>query len=136
MAFCGNCGSPINGGKFCPKCGASLEQMSIQKDAVYPSTFNQKPPSRIVGIIGALVVAVVLMLVLTKKSSLANEPCDYCNRSPSMAFETSDGSMAYVCKECSKECMICHKKATKHYENLIGTIVFVCDDCYKEVTDD
>ena len=56
MAYCGNCGSPINGGKFCPKCGASLEQMSIQKDAVQPSTFNQKLPSRIVGIIGAFLL--------------------------------------------------------------------------------
>lgn len=50
-----------------------------------------------------------------------------------MEYKTSDGSKAYVCKDCSKECAWCGKKATKHYENMLGMVVFVCDDCYKEV---
>lgn len=50
-----------------------------------------------------------------------------------MEYKTSDGSKAYVCKDCSKECALCGKKATKHYENMLGMVVFVCDDCYKEV---
>lgn len=60
-----------------------------------------------------------------------DKPCDWCSNRPSVAYKTSDGSYAYVCRKCSKTCKLCGEKADRHYENLIGTMVFVCDDCYK-----
>lgn len=64
---------------------------------------------------------------------LVDEYCDWCGDSPSYAYETSDGSMSYVCPECSSECFFCGEKATRHYENLLGSMVFVCDDCYEDM---
>lgn len=140
MAYCGNCGTQIKGGKFCPKCGSPIGDMLDDENDKTPLATGQKSQNKhsrsVIGVIVALIIGVLLVFMVFFKPHLVNQSCDYCHRSPSMEFETSDGSKAYVCKECSKECMICHKKATKHYENLIGTIVFVCDDCYKEVTDD
>lgn len=33
MAFCGNCGAPVDNGKFCPKCGAPISGVSSVSDA-------------------------------------------------------------------------------------------------------
>ena len=67
---------------------------------------------------------------------MSDEPCDWCGKSPSVAYATaSEYGDAHVCKECSSTCMLCgNKKATKHYENLLGGVVFVCNDCYDEVS--
>lgn len=90
----------------------------------------------IIGGIAAAVLAFVLVFGLWNLR-YANEPCDWCGRTPSVVFKTSDGSKAYVCKECMRYCMLCERKrATKHYENMAGTMVFVCDECYREVTED
>lgn len=133
MAFCGNCGAPVGEGKFCPKCG---EQISDIVSTTNIRGITRKKFSKffkmLIGIIAILVVVVVIVLI----PHTVDEPCDWCSHRPSMAFKTSDGSMAYVCKDCSKECALCYKKATKHYENLLGMIVFVCNDCYKEVVND
>lgn len=133
MAFCGNCGASVNKGKFCPKCGTQIS------DAASMANMSGKTNRRInkrfkilLGIIAALVVVIAIVLM----PHMVNEPCDWCDNKPSMAFKTSDGSMAYVCKDCSKECALCNKKASKHYENMLGMIVFVCNDCYKEVVND
>ena len=84
-------------------------------------------------VFAAAVSAMVLYLVLNKWA--VDMPCDWCRKRPSVAFETSDGSEAYVCRDCMKTCMICEKKrAVKHYENLAGMIVFVCEDCYREIS--
>lgn len=81
----------------------------------------------------SLCISLVIFLCITGCSRTVDEPCDWCKSRPSVAYETSDGSEAYVCKECSKMCMICgDKKATKHGENLFGMILFVCDDCYDD----
>ena len=80
-----------------------------------------------------IMTAVVMVSMLTACSSNVDEPCMYCNHSPSKEYKKSDGTPVYVCENCSSTCMICsHEKATKHYESLLG-IVFVCDDCYKTV---
>lgn len=83
-------------------------------------------------LISVLCVSIVF-LCLAGCTHTVDEPCDWCGNSPSVVYKTSDGSDAYVCKECSKVCMYCGKKATKHYENLAGMITFVCDDCYDGV---
>ena len=88
----------------------------------------------IVAAIAAIIVFVFLVTFIGRR--MVDEPCDWCNRRPTMAFKTSDGSMSYVCSECRKNCKWCDKKATKHYENMLGMIVFVCDDCYKEASSD
>lgn len=31
MAFCGNCGTPVDDGKFCPNCGAPVEGVTMQE---------------------------------------------------------------------------------------------------------
>ncbi len=133
MAFCGNCGEPIGNGKFCPKCGKQISDTVSTGDIMeITSKKPKKFPKMLIGIIAVLAVVVVISLM----PRTVDEPCDWCNHRPSMEFKTSDGSMAYVCKDCSKECAWCNKKATKHYENMLGMIVFVCDDCYDEVVND
>lgn len=130
MAFCGNCGAPVDNGKFCSKCGAPINDVSsVSNTRGIGNKKSSKFPQMIIGIIAVLAVVFVVALV----PHMVDKPCDWCDRRPSMAFETSDGSMAYVCKACSKECAWCGKKAKKHYENLLGMIVFVCNDCYEEV---
>ena len=84
--------------------------------------------------IAAIIVIVFLFVFVSRR--MVDEPCDWCHSRPTMAFKTSDGSMAYVCSECRKTCTWCGKRATKHYENMLGMIVFVCDECYKDVTGD
>lgn len=106
---------------------------SVAHEQVF-GLFRNKPNSKaalaIVGI--ALVVAIVLTIALIPHT--VDKSCDWCGRRPSVAYKTSDGSMAYVCKNCSSKCALCGKKAEKHYENLVGTFVFVCNNCYKQVT--
>lgn len=66
----------------------------------------------------------------------ADEPCAWCNHSPSVEYTTTNGTACYVCEECSSECMICGNKATKHFTNLLDVEFFVCDDCYAEAKDE
>ena len=33
MVFCGNCGTPVDYGKFCPNCGAPVEGVTSGKNA-------------------------------------------------------------------------------------------------------
>lgn len=85
-------------------------------------------------VISVLLATLVALSMLAGCSSTVDEPCSYCHHSPSKEYKKSDGSMFYVCEDCSSTCMICNReKATKHYESLLG-IVFVCDDCYKQAT--
>lgn len=134
MAFCGKCGAPLDGGKFCPKCGAPVE--SEQK---HSATAVSKPSKKSglwkKAVLGVAVV-VAAIFIFTRFTSTVDEPCDWCRNKPSVAYKTSDGSYAYVCKDCSKECAWCGDKATKHYENLAGMMVFVCNDCYEEIAGD
>lgn len=130
MAFCGNCGAPVDNGKFCSKCGAPISDVSSVSDTMgITNKKSSKIPKMLIGIFAVLAVVIVVALV----PRTVDKPCDWCNHRPSMALKTSDGSMAYVCKDCSKECAWCGKKAKKHYENMLGMVVFVCNDCYKEV---
>lgn len=77
---------------------------------------------------------VLLLAVLLLTACAVDEPCMYCDQSPSKEYKKKDGSAVYVCEDCSSTCMLCgREKATKHYESLLG-IVFVCDDCYKMAT--
>lgn len=130
MVFCGNCGTPVDDGKFCPNCGALVEGVTSGKNAGVPKKkASGKAPKALIAI-AAVIVVVIVAIAIPRP---VNKPCDWCNSRPSMEYKTSDGSKAYVCKDCSKECALCGKKATKHYENMLGMVVFVCDDCYKEV---
>lgn len=130
MAFCGKCGTPLGEGKFCPKCGAVNESV-VNESVVSTSDQTKKGGFAKKATAGVAVIA-VLIFIITRFTSTVNEPCDWCGDSPSVAYELSDGSDAYVCKDCSKTCLWCGNKAKKHYENLLGTIVFVCNDCYEE----
>ena len=86
-------------------------------------------------VFAAALIAMVLYLVLNRWA--VDMPCDWCRKRPSVAFETSQGSKAYVCRNCMKICMICEKnRAVKHYENYAGMIVFACEDCYREMSQD
>ncbi len=134
MAYCGKCGTKINGGRFCPKCGNQVNDFLKNESYSLPVTTSHKISIGFFCSICALGISFLLVLSIMLSTHLVNKPCDYCGRTPSIAYKTSDDSMAYVCRDCSKECMLCHKKATKHYENLIGTMVFVCNDCYEEVS--
>lgn len=74
----------------------------------------------------------LITVIVSGCGSVVDKPCDWCGKSPSVAYNTSDGSKSYVCKDCSKNCAICGKKATKHSENMLGMVIFMCDDCYKD----
>lgn len=128
MNFCGNCGASVEQGKFCPKCGIKIHDDVSATNMVKTTKKGNKHSKMLLGILAVFVVIVVMVLM----PHPVDKPCDWCNDRPSMAYKTSDGSMAYVCKDCSKGCTWCDKKATKHYENMFGMIVFVCDDCYEE----
>ncbi len=100
-------GVSVEKGKFCPKCGTQISDVATVANMV--GTTNKRSNKHfkmLFGITAVLVVIVVMALV----PHTVDEPCDWCNHRPSMAFKTSDGSMAYVCKDCSKECAWCNKK--------------------------
>lgn len=103
-----------------------------------PDVFNKLSSlkgfqKKYVAILAAVITCGIILIAIFSNRPV-NSPCDWCHRIPSVEFKTSDGSKAYVCKECMKRCMICsNKRATHHYENYFGMIVFVCDDCYREV---
>ena len=135
MAFCGKCGASLDGGKFCPNCGAPVE-LENNKDVVTAVSHPLKKSGVWKKVIlGAALIAIVVF-VITRFTSTVDEPCDWCGNKPSVAYKTSDGSYSYVCRDCSSECAWCGDKATKHYENLAGMMVFVCDDCYEEIAGD
>lgn len=100
MAFCGNCGTPVEKGKFCSKCGIQISDAASVADMVETTNKRSNKHSKILfGIIDVLVAIAVIVLM----PHTVDEPCDWCNHRPSMAFKTSDGSGAYVCKGCSKK---------------------------------
>lgn len=85
-------------------------------------------------IVSLFSLVIFALSMLTACSFTVDEPCMYCDRRPSKEYKKSDGTVVYVCEDCSSTCMLCgQEKATEHYESLLG-IVFVCDDCYKMVT--
>lgn len=130
MKFCGECGAALDEGNFCPTCGAPVESEQSQVTTVggcHPSKKSELWKKVVVGI----VVIAVAIFIITRFTSVVDEPCDWCDNSPSVAYKMSDGSYSYVCKDCSKKCVWCGEKATKHYENLANMMVFVCDDCYE-----
>lgn len=137
MEYCGSCGGKLDGGKFCPHCGAPVSPDSSGKGKIN-SAYIQKNTSNSKKVIVIVCIAVIAVAAafFFFRNPLVNESCDWCGDSPSVAYETSDGSTAYVCKDCSSECALCGDKASRHYENLLGMIVFVCDDCYEEVQKD
>lgn len=89
----------------------------------------QKPKIFYVGI----VAAILTLLGGCSLGTTSDEPCDWCNKTPTKAYTMSDGSKSYVCANCRTECAWCGAKATKHYENLASMMVFVCNDCYQDV---
>lgn len=133
MSFCGKCGTPMGEEKFCPNCGAVNGSYTARDNVVSKSP---KLPGGKKKIITGGILLVAAIVIVWRLLAISNEPCDWCGSSPSVAYKTSDGSKAYVCRECSKKCAWCDNKATRHYENLLGMIVFVCDDCYEDVVDD
>lgn len=135
MAFCGKCGTPLDGGNFCPNCGAPVRFDQSRTTVNATSKLPNKAGRRKKAIIGISIVMVVFFVV-TRFTAMVDEPCDWCRSRPSAAYKMSDGSYSYVCRDCSKECAWCGDKATKHYENLAGMMVFACDDCYEEISGD
>lgn len=138
MAFCGKCGAPLGEGKFCGNCGAPREDIVYTSEMEKTERNMPQGNKKIlvgIGIVGAILLVIIGVRFLFRP--VVNEPCDWCGESPSVAYELSDGSEAYVCRECSEYCMLCgDEKATQHYENLIGTMMFVCDDCYEGIAGD
>lgn len=145
MSFCTQCGARLDDkSNYCSKCGAPVKRsQSMLKnpnvDPVVPTlpriTPNSKSTRNI--FIGIIVCAVLVgvFLVSNRSSSVqwTDEPCDWCNHQPTVAYRMSDGSYSYVCGDCQKECAWCGDPATRHYENVSRTMVFVCEDCYEDL---
>lgn len=135
MSFCGKCGGPLDGEKFCPNCGTAVESGRNEVVVATDSHTLKKVGLWKKMVLGVAVVLVVFY-VITRFISTVDEPCDWCGNRPSVSYKMNDGSYSYVCKDCSKECAWCGERATRHYENLAGMMVFVCNDCYKEISED
>lgn len=131
MEYCGNFGAHMDEGRFCPKC--SSPKSGTQSTFVASSMENKNTRKKKSVFVGVAFVILVLFVII-KMPHMVDKPCNWCDHRPSMEYKISDGSKAYIYKNCSKNCALCYKKAKKYYENMLGIVVFVCDDCYKQVT--
>ena len=134
MAFCGKCGAPLDGEKFCPNCGepVELEQSQTVVTAAFHPSQKAGRRKKMALVTAAVVIAI---FIITRFTATVDEPCDWCGNRPSVAYKMSDGSHSYVCRDCSKKCIWCGDKADRHYENAAGMMVFICNDCYEVVRD-
>ncbi len=81
-----------------------------------------------------VVVAIgVVLIVNSGKVIEVNEPCYYCPSEKSLRFETDDGEIFFVCRDCSSDCAWCDNEASEFYRNLLEMPIFVCDECYQEI---
>ncbi|MBQ2696474.1 MAG: hypothetical protein IJF61_04150 [Clostridia bacterium] len=74
------------------------------------------------------------MILMLSACGTSNEPCVYCEKTPTKSYKTATGDTTYICKEHRSTCFFCNKKATKHYTSGLGLEIFTCKDCYKEAT--
>lgn len=93
MAFCGNCGTPVDDSKFCPNCGAPVAGVTSSNNVGVPKNKTSRKSSKILIAIVAVIVVGVVAIAVPRP---VNKPCDWCNSRPSMEYKTSDGSKAYV----------------------------------------
>lgn len=82
-------------------------------------------------IIKLLGIVSVLIITLMLSACGRNEPCVYCEDTPTKGYKTSSGDITYVCKDHRSTCFFCEKKATKHYTSVLGFEIFTCRDCYQ-----
>lgn len=61
MRYCTNCGNPLNGEKFCTKCGAKVEQVVNQPAAAAASKRGGKG---VIIAVGAVVLAVIILILI------------------------------------------------------------------------
>lgn len=80
-------------------------------------------------------VAVAIFIII-RFTATVDEPYDWCGDRTSVAYKMSDGSYAYVCKDCSKKYIWCGDKVDRNYEKAVGMMDFVYNDCYKESAGD
>lgn len=132
MAFCGNCGAPLNGEKYCPQCGAPAETSIGTGEERNSRPVEKKSAARV--IVAIATIALIVFGIYTIATT-SDEPCDWCHGTPTKVYKMSDGSESYVCAKCRGECAWCGDRATKHYENLVNMMVFVCNDCYHDIVD-
>lgn len=63
------------------------------------------------------------------------EPCEYCHKTPTKKYTTSNGTDCYMCETHTKTCAVCNKtfdKELNHSTNLLDIEVFVCDECIEK----
>lgn len=126
--FCGNCGAPLTGGKFCPHCGMALDVIH-ESPRTTPINASTKKNS------GWITLVITLLLVVTfvltaPHLPISRNPCEWCDDTPTKGYRLSDGSYCYICKDCRTTCGLCGRKAKHHYESLFGRIIFLCDSCH------
>ena len=83
----------------------------------------------------SIITSLLAIMTLLTSCAISNEPCEYCNDTPTRGYKTTDGEKFYVCSECSSECMFCGDKARKHYTNMLGMVMFACNDCYESIVE-
>ena len=132
--YCIHCGREIpDNSRLCPLCG-------LETDLNFQGSENRSSKKRaglLIGIAAAAAAVFIGTFVIRTASGTVDEPCDWCGKTPSVAYavENDSDGVSYVCRECSSTCMLCgSKKATKHQENLLGMMLFVCDDCHQDLT--
>ena len=65
MPFCGKCGAPLDGGKFCPNCGAKTESTPlVTDDAAAINSPKKTGGKRRMAIIAAVIAAIAIAVIL------------------------------------------------------------------------
>ncbi|HWR18721.1 MAG TPA: zinc ribbon domain-containing protein [Clostridia bacterium] len=77
MAFCNNCGTQVNDGRFCPNCGATVNGAAPQQNAAYNAGAQTAPAlddaqqNKAMGILAYLGILVLVPLFAAPNSPFA-----------------------------------------------------------------
>ena len=131
--FCTKCGKELNENEKC-LCQENKKIINNNSDSVdinitaLKNKTGKSSVKKLLLLLLVVCIGAIGIIFVSSSSKTVDEPCDWCNNSPSRKYKTSSG-VSYVCKECSEECFYCNNDATTHYENMMGMIVFACDEC-------
>lgn len=155
--YCINCGKKSEGGQFCMSCGKKLvppvynqtqNPYNSSQSTAAVTTMQHTSNKAVLGIIGAAVIVLILVIVLTRGISRAQQPAQYYSNpynnsqgfivppadfSNGFSYDNSydsynSGNTSQLCPSCrgSGICPICH--GTGRY-SMYGNALSDCTAC-------
>lgn len=85
--FCGKCGAPLDGGRFCPNCGAAIANSASDDYVIKKTSQSAKGGKKKIVPLIAIILVVVIISFLVANMASSNEPCMYCGDSPTKKYE-------------------------------------------------